>query len=86
MVIHNCFQVDVKWFFRDDPQPFFQWLPGRPPQAIGELFRNRIDLVRASSINHLQNSLKNLKPTKLNLSSQKFVIAKFLRSFLKNVW
>jgi hypothetical protein len=39
-------QVDVKWFFRDDPQPFFQWLPGRPPQAIGELFKNRIDLVK----------------------------------------
>jgi hypothetical protein len=37
-------QVDVKWFFRDDPQPFFQWLPGRPPQAIGELFKNRLDL------------------------------------------
>ena len=37
-------QVDVKWFFRDDPQPFYQWLPGRPPQAIGDLFKNRIDL------------------------------------------
>jgi len=38
-------QVDVKWYFRDDPQPFFQWLPGRPPQAIGELFENgRLDL------------------------------------------
>ena len=21
-------QLDVKWFFRDDHQPFFQWLPG----------------------------------------------------------
>lgn len=40
-------QVDVKWFFRDDPQPFYQWLPGRPPQAIGELFKNRIDLSHA---------------------------------------
>ena len=37
-------QVDVKWFFRDDPQPFYQWLPGRPPQAIGDLFKSRIDL------------------------------------------
>ncbi len=37
-------QVDIKWFFNDDPQPFFQWLPGRPPQAIGELFKNRLDL------------------------------------------
>lgn len=37
-------QVDVKWFFGDDPQPFYQWLPGRPPQAIGDFFKNRIDL------------------------------------------
>ena len=36
--------MDVKWFFRDDPQPFFQWLPGRPPQTIGDLFRHRLDL------------------------------------------
>ena len=40
-------QVDVKWFFREDPQPFYQWLPGRPPQAIGDLFKNRIDLTHA---------------------------------------
>ena len=37
-------QVDVKWFFGSNPQPFYQWLPGRPPQTIGELFKNRIDL------------------------------------------
>ncbi len=37
-------QVDVKWFFNDDPQPFYQWIPGRPPQAIGELFKNKLDL------------------------------------------
>ena len=22
-------QVDVKWFFADNPQPFFQWIPGK---------------------------------------------------------
>ena len=44
-IVMIFFLVDVKWFFRDDPQPFFQWLPGRPPQAIGQLFKNRIDLV-----------------------------------------
>jgi len=38
-------QVDVKWFFRNDPKPFFQWLPGRAPQAKGNLFSNgRLDL------------------------------------------
>ena len=37
-------QVDIKWFFNDNPQPFFQWIPGRKPQTIGELFQNRIDL------------------------------------------
>ena len=37
--------LDVKWFFGDDPQPFFQWLPGRrPPQVIGDLFKDRLDL------------------------------------------
>ena len=32
-------QMDLKWYFRDDPQPFFQWLPGRPPQTIGKYRR-----------------------------------------------
>ncbi len=26
-------QMDVKWFFGNDPQPFFQWIPGRKPQV-----------------------------------------------------
>ena len=37
-------QVDVKWFFNDDNQPFFQWIPGRKPQTIGDLFENKLDL------------------------------------------
>nr|XP_040569180.1 uncharacterized protein LOC121118656 [Lepeophtheirus salmonis] len=37
-------QIDVKWYFKDDPQPFYQWLPGRNPQTIGDLFKGRIDL------------------------------------------
>ena len=59
-------QVDVKWFFRDDPQPFFQWLPGRPPQAIGELFRNRIDLtyeVAGGDRWRKHRAIKILRPT-----------------------
>jgi len=59
-------QVDVKWFFRDDPQPFYQWLPGRPPQAIGELFKNRIDLshaVEGGDKFRKHRALKIWKPT-----------------------
>ena len=60
------YQVDVKWFFRDDPQPFFQWLPGRPPQAIGEIFQDRIDLtyeVEGSDQFRKHRAIKILNPT-----------------------
>ena len=59
-------QVDVKWFFRDDPQPFFQWLPGRPPQTIGDLFHDRLDLsyeVEGSDQFRRHRAIKILKPT-----------------------
>lgn len=59
-------QVDIKWFFRDDPQPFFQWLPGRDPQTVGELFRNRIDLsyeVQGSDEFRKHRAIKILRPT-----------------------
>ena len=59
-------QVDVKWFFRDDPQPFFQWLPGRPPQTIGDLFRDRLDLtyeVEGSDEFRKHRAIKILHPT-----------------------
>jgi len=37
--------MDVKWYHERDPQPFFQWIPGRSePQVLGELFRGKIDL------------------------------------------
>eukprot|EP00095_Tigriopus_kingsejongensis_P006886 maker-scaffold125_size330479-snap-gene-0.13 protein:Tk06886 transcript:maker-scaffold125_size330479-snap-gene-0.13-mRNA-1 annotation:"PREDICTED: uncharacterized protein LOC103514618" len=59
-------QVDVKWFFNNDPQPFFQWLPGRPPQTVGELFRNRLDLTYSVQGAHKykkHRALKILHPT-----------------------
>jgi len=59
-------QVDVKWFFGDDPQPFFQWLPGRPPQTIGDLFKDRLDLtyeVANSDQFRKHRAIKILKPT-----------------------
>lgn len=59
-------QLDVKWFFNNDPQPFFQWLPGRPPQTVGELFRNRLDLsysVQGAHKYKKHRALKILHPT-----------------------
>ena len=58
--------MDVKWFFRDDPQPFFQWLPGRPPQTIGELFQHRLDLkyeVPGSDLYRRHRAIKIIRPT-----------------------
>ena len=58
--------MDVKWFFGNDPQPFFQWLPGRPPQTIGELFKDRLDLsyeVADSDQFRKHRAIKILKPT-----------------------
>ena len=59
-------QVDVKWFFRNNPQPFYQWLPGRPPQAVGKRFRGRIDLsyeAENSDRFRKHRALKILRPT-----------------------
>ena len=60
-------QVDVKWFFRNDPEPFFQWLPGRAPQAKGNLFSNgRLDLtyeVDGGNRYQKHRALKIMRPT-----------------------
>ena len=60
-------QVDVKWFFRNDPEPFFQWLPGRAPQAKGNLFSNgRLDLtyeVEGGNRFQKHRALKIMRPT-----------------------
>ena len=56
----------MKWFFGSDPQPFYQWLPGRPPQTIGKKFKNRIDLdYEVSGADRFQKhrALKIWKPT-----------------------
>jgi len=38
-------QLEVKWYHNDEHSPFFQWLPGsnRPPQVIGDFFRDHLD-------------------------------------------
>ena len=58
--------LDVKWFFGNNHQPFYQWLPGRPPQTRGERFRGRIDLryeVEGSNNFSKHRALKILRPT-----------------------
>ena len=60
------YQVDVKWFFKDNPQPFFQWLPGHKPQTIGDIFHDRIDLnyeVAGSDQFRKHRAIKLLNPT-----------------------
>ena len=39
-------QLDIKWYFEDEPTPFYQWVPEQMarPQIIGEKFRKHVDL------------------------------------------
>ena len=58
--------VDVKWFFGDDPQPFYQWIPGRRPQTRGDLFEGRLDLSYSIERAHRfkkHRALKIIRPT-----------------------
>ena len=38
-------QIDMKWYYNSDEQPFLQWVPssGRQPQTIGKRFKGRIE-------------------------------------------
>merc|ERR1719195_2572198 len=38
-------QLDIKWYFDNEEEPFLQWVPsaGRQPQTIGPRFRSRVD-------------------------------------------
>ena len=38
-------QIDMKWYYNSDDQPFLQWVPssGRQPQTIGPRFKGRIE-------------------------------------------
>ncbi len=74
-------QIDVKWFFGDDPQPFYQWIPGRAPQTIGELFRNRLDLnyaVRSTDDFSKHRAVKILRPTSELSGNYKCKVSSFL--------
>ncbi|CAB4065292.1 unnamed protein product [Lepeophtheirus salmonis] len=39
-------QLDIKWYFENDPSPFYQWVPGQMdrPQVIGDTFKDHLDL------------------------------------------
>ena len=40
-------QLRVRWFYNQDPSPFFQWMAGTmdsKPQVIGSMFEDKIDL------------------------------------------
>jgi hypothetical protein len=37
-------QLDIKWYFNNDPNPIFQWLPGRLPQIISDQFMQHLDI------------------------------------------
>ena len=40
-------ELEVKWYFNEDPAPFLFWIAGRPesrPQVIGSLFEGKIDV------------------------------------------
>ena len=40
-------ELEVKWYFNEDPSPFLQWIAGRKdsvPQVIGSIFEDKIDL------------------------------------------
>ena len=50
-------ELDLKWYFSTDEEPFLQWVPssGRKPQTIGQRFKNRLE-VRHSATNSSQES------------------------------
>ena len=50
---HEYKELDLKWYFSTDEEPFLQWVPssGRKPQTIGQRFKNRLE-VRHSATNN----------------------------------
>ena len=61
-------QLEVKWYFNQEPAPFCQWIAGRSdskPQIIGSKFLDKVDLSYSSgSNNHTKyRALLLQKPT-----------------------
>jgi len=51
-------QLDIKWYFNNEPSPFYTWVPEKMsrPQIIGERFRNHVDLDHV--VQHVSDSHK----------------------------
>ena len=43
-------ELDIKWYFLDEEEPFLQWVPSNvfKPQIIGQRFRNRLTVSHKS--------------------------------------
>ena len=43
-------ELDLKWYFSTEEEPFLQWVPssGRKPQTIGQRFKNRLEVTHSA--------------------------------------
>ena len=43
-------ELDLKWYFSTEEEPFLQWVPssGSKPQAIGQRFKNRLEVTHSA--------------------------------------
>ena len=51
----EAYQLEVKWYFNQEPAPFCQWIAGRSdskPQIIGSTFLDKMDLSYSSGSNN----------------------------------
>ncbi|GFU50565.1 ig-like domain-containing protein [Trichonephila clavipes] len=62
----NDIRLVVKWFFEDNLEPVYQWIPGLKKKHASEMLKNRLDLNFSVSTNDAYSvfrALKILKPT-----------------------
>ena len=48
-------QLEIKWYFNQDPAPFCQWIAGKEdtkPQLIGNMFKDKVDLSFTAGTNN----------------------------------
>ena len=70
-------QLDIKWYFENEPSPFYQWVPEKMarPQIIGEKFRQHVDLDHVVTHNdsHKRHRALLLKKPTVELSGKQIV-------------
>ncbi|KAG8196119.1 hypothetical protein JTE90_007855 [Oedothorax gibbosus] len=62
----NDFRLVVKWFFQDNTEPVYQWIPALKKKHISETLKNRIDLNFSVTTKHEYSryrAIKILRPT-----------------------